>query len=172
MKFIFTMKEEQLSLYSIFLSMPICFFIECDIFKIKNTLKIKSWLKFVFRNYGIKKATINYIFCTDASLLEINLKYLSHDTLTDIITFDLKENETLQSQIISDIYISLERVLENAMTNQCSNAEELLRVMSHGVLHLLGYKDKTKKHAEIMRREEEKCIAIYCEIHNVPRGTL
>ena len=107
---------------------------------------------------------INYIFCNDAYLLEINRQYLQHDTYTDIITFEL----SLKGEpIVADIYISIERVRENAALFSSSTTEELHRVIFHGALHLIGHKDKTKEQAEQMRLQEVKWLKHYA----VSRGT-
>ena len=94
-----------------------------------------------------KIGDVNYIFCDDAYLLEINQQYLQHDTYTDIITFDYCEGDVLNG----DIFISVERVRENAQQYKVTFQEELVRVMAHGILHLCGYKDKKKAEAEEMR---------------------
>lgn len=94
---------------------------------------------------------LNYIFCSDIFLLEINKKYLNHDFFTDIISFDLSEGEA----ITGEIYISIDRVKENAITHSASFTNELLRVIFHGALHLCGYKDKKKSEITIMRKKED-----------------
>lgn len=101
---------------------------------------------------------LNYIFLNDEELLEINMQYLQHDTYTDIITFD---NSSLPKHIEGDIFISLERVEENARKYRVSTEQELQRVLAHGLLHLCGYKDKTKKEAQIMRQKEEEALALF-----------
>lgn len=100
---------------------------------------------------------VNFIFCSDDDLLEINRKHLDHDYYTDIITFDLSEKGSCK--LVSDIYISVDRVKENAKTEQVSTAIELQRVIFHGLLHLIGYKDKTKRQEEEMRSMEEKWLS-------------
>ncbi len=119
--------------------------------KIKNKLAIKNWLKSTVELEKKKLGELNYIFCSDEYLLEMNVSYLNHDTLTDIITFDNSETEGL---IVGDIFISVDRVLENAKMFEVEFAEELHRVMVHGALHLLGYKDKKKSEKEKMREKE------------------
>jgi len=105
---------------------------------------------------GLKKNIhINYIFCSDEYLLDINRKFLKHDYYTDIITFSLSESE---NTLESEIYISIDRVKENAKTLSVEFEDELLRVMFHGVLHLLGHKDKTKAQKAAMRKLENKWI--------------
>ncbi len=109
-----------------------------------------------------KKQHINslqYVFMNDEELLALNKLYLNHDTYTDIITFDLSGDHGIEGEI----YISLERVIENALTFGVSFKEELLRVMFHGVLHLMGYKDKNTKDQTAMREAETYCINLYLE---------
>jgi rRNA maturation RNase YbeY len=108
---------------------------------------------------------ISYIFCTDEKLLQINKKYLQHDTYTDVITFDYVEDDIVSG----DIFISVERVHENAHTFNVTIKEELLRVMIHGVLHLLGLKDKTQQERERMRAAENRAmqrLTEYAKNHN------
>ena len=104
---------------------------------------------------------MNYIFCSDEYLLEVNNNFLQHDFYTDIITFDLSLSKT--SPTIGEIYISVDRVKENAITHKTSFELELHRVIFHGALHLCGYKDKTKKDALLMRDKEEDCLSMYFE---------
>lgn len=126
-------------------------------FKLKEKTKLKQWIKSITEKEKHQLGTINYIFCTDDELLEINIKHLNHNTLTDIITFDYTEGKTINS----DIFISIERVTENAKKFQVSFEEELHRVMIHGVLHLCGYKDKTKADAELMRKKENGALKLF-----------
>ncbi len=121
---------------------------------IRNT---KSWLKQVIRTENKKLGELNYIFCSDAFLADINLQYLNHTTLTDIITFDTSEDGHL---IKGEIYISIERVKENATKFKVSFDQELHRVMVHGVLHLLGYSDKTSQQKKIMRKKEDAYLSL------------
>lgn len=97
---------------------------------------------------------INIIFCTDEHLLSINQEHLKHDYLTDIITFDY----TVDSRISGDLYVSIERIKENASAFNISLYQEVYRIVIHGIMHLCGYKDKTKKDAILMRQQEEKCL--------------
>lgn len=126
-------------------------------FKFKGKTKIKQWIKTVTEKEKHKVGTINYIFCTDDELLEINIKHLNHNTLTDIITFDYTEGKTISS----DIFISVIRVLENAEKFKVTFDDELHRVMIHGILHLCGYKDKTKADAELMRKKEDWALKLF-----------
>jgi probable rRNA maturation factor len=107
---------------------------------------------------GLGQVRLSYIFCTDEYLLEINKQFLNHDTFTDIITFDLSETS---DTIEGEIYISTERVAENATVFQTSYNRELHRVIFHGALHLCGYRDKKKGEKEEMRRQEEAALKLY-----------
>ena len=129
---------------------------------------VKDWIKQIASNKGFKIITLNYIFCTDEYLLDININYLNHDTYTDIVTFDQSEKKT---EIEGDIYISIDRVKENAKNQQTEYKEELLRVLAHGLLHLCGYKDKTKSDKAEMRKEENQSLSLYLT-PTVPRGTV
>lgn len=131
--------------------MAIHFFEEDIKLKLNNKREVKQWLKSVVELEGYKLTELNYIFCSDSYLLEMNINYLNHNTLTDIITFDNSEKEGV---IVGDIFISIERVEENAKKFNVEFNTELCRVMVHGVLHLLGYKDKQKKEKEKMREME------------------
>jgi probable rRNA maturation factor len=119
--------------------------------KITKKLGIKKWLKETIETEGYKLSELNYIFCSDEYLLNMNVSYLNHDTLTDIITFDNSEEDRV---IIGDIFISVDRVKENALKFKVDFLEELNRVMVHGALHLVGYKDKKKSEQEKMREKE------------------
>jgi len=125
-------------------------------FKLSNPKKTSAWLERVAKAEGSSIESLSYVFCNDKYLLSINQEYLDHDTLTDIITFDLRENS---KPIDGEIYISIPRVRENARSLGVYFDNELHRVIVHGVLHLLGYRDKTKKEKEEMRRKEEEYLA-------------
>lgn len=131
--------------------MAIHLFEEDVTLKIKNKLNIKKWLKETIENEGYKLGELNYIFCSDEYLHQMNVSYLNHDTLTDIITFD---NSDIEGKIIGDIFISIDRVNENAKKFGVEFIDELNRVMVHGALHLVGYKDKKKDEQEKMRAKE------------------
>jgi rRNA maturation RNase YbeY len=126
-------------------------------FQLKEKTKLKLWIKSIIEKEKHALGDINYIFCSDDELLEINLKHLNHNTLTDIITFDYVEGKTVSS----DIFISIDRVTENAKKFEVSFEEELRRVLIHGVLHLCGYKDKTKADAELMRKKENWALKLF-----------
>ena len=115
---------------------------------------IIKWIKNIISEEDKELLEINYIFCDDKYLLAENNKYLGHDTLTDIITFSYCEGDVISS----DIMISVERVMENSSIFENSFSEELNRVMIHGILHLVGYNDKTEKEKEIMRKKEDYYI--------------
>lgn len=125
-------------------------------FQLKNKNSYKKWLKEIVKNESRRVGELNYIFCDNAYLLDINVQYLQHDTYTDIITFDYSED----NMIAGDIFISVEMVTENAKEFAVSFEEELLRVLSHGVYHLCGYKDKTEIEAQEMRKKEEEAIKL------------
>lgn len=136
--------------------MIIDFHYETD-FQLETEDQFKSWIIKIFEIENSFCGDINYVFCGDEYLLEINREHLKHDTYTDIITFDYTTN----NQISSDIFISVDRVRENAATFANDFREELLRVMSHGILHLLGFDDKTEKDKEIMRGKESEMIKLF-----------
>ncbi len=126
-------------------------------FKITRETYYADWVSRVIESELSFPSRIDYIFCDDEYLLSINQKYLDHDTYTDIITFDYSSGK----QIEGDIFISVDRVKENAERYEVDFEDELLRVMAHGVLHLIGYGDKTKDEAEVMRAKEEKKIKMF-----------
>lgn len=116
-----------------------------------------SWLSKVIKSEGKEEGDINYIFCDDEYLLEINQQYLDHDTLTDIISFDYSTGNTIGG----DVFISVERVLENAKGFEVSFDDELRRVLVHGILHYCGYKDKSKADELLMRQKEEEKMKMF-----------
>jgi rRNA maturation RNase YbeY len=135
----------------------IAFLSEDITFELKEKLKHKAWLKDAAKAEGFKIGELNYIFCSDAYLLDINQKYLGHNTLTDIVTFDNSEDPKM---IEGDIFISIERVRENALKFDTAESE-LKRVMVHGLLHLAGYKDNGKAHKELMTIKENEHLKTY-----------
>lgn len=132
------------------------FHFETD-FKLSDTNKYAEWIASICISEDHKVGELNFIFCDDSFLLGINKKYLQHDSYTDIITFDY----SIGKKISGDIYISTERLEENAETYGVSFCNELLRVMAHGVLHLAGYKDKKEEHIKVMRSKEEEKIKMF-----------
>ncbi|HET6227242.1 MAG TPA: rRNA maturation RNase YbeY [Bacteroidia bacterium] len=126
-------------------------------FTLKKKTQLKKWIVQTIESKKRTEGDINFIFCSDAYLLTINQQYLKHNTYTDIITFDYsKESKNLP--ISGDIFISIERINENAEKFSKTAEEELYRVIIHGVLHLLGYADKTKAAKEEMTLQENKCL--------------
>jgi rRNA maturation RNase YbeY len=138
--------------------MAIYFFTEEINFELKEKLIRKRWLKSIATEAGFTIKELNYVFCSDEYLYRMNLEYLNHDTYTDIITFDNSEKEF---DIAGDIFVSIDRVGENAQTNNQKVETELNRVLVHGLLHLMGYKDKTKEESTLMRQKEEESINLY-----------
>jgi len=126
-------------------------------YNMKTKLKVKNWVKYIIETEGKMAGEITYVFCNDEHMLGMNEKYLKHDTLTDIITFDYSE----KGKLSGDIFISIERVKENAESFQTTFNQELGRVMAHGVLHLSGYKDKTSEDKKLMRTKEDFYLAAY-----------
>ena len=125
-------------------------------FKLENEVQLAEWISICIVERGFTEGEINYIFCDDAYLLKLNVEFLEHDTFTDIISFDY----TLGKLISGDIFISVERVLENAQKFNQPIDNELNRVMIHGVLHYLGFKDKFESDKQKMRFEEDKCLGL------------
>ena len=123
-----------------------------------NRTELKSFIRNIFKREGRKMEGLLYIFCNDRYLLDINRRYLNHEDFTDIISFDLSSDPTI---IHGEIYISVERVRENATKLGVSFKEELHRVVFHGALHLCGYKDKLKSDQLIMREMEDRYLGLY-----------
>jgi probable rRNA maturation factor len=120
--------------------------------------RLKKFIGKQIKKEGKELASLNYVFCSDESLLAINKEFLQHDFFTDIITFDFSEKG---QPINAEIYISVERVKENAVSYHSSFRKELQRVIFHGVLHLCGYKDKTPKDAKLMREMEDRWLSLF-----------
>ena len=118
--------------------------------------ELSKWITDLILKEGLKEGDINYIFCNDDYLLEKNVKYLNHNELTDIITFDYSIGKLLSG----DIFISIERVKDNAISYNVEVKDELQRVMVHGVLHLCGYKDKSKEEKSLMRDKEDYYLSL------------
>lgn len=133
-------------------------FFEEDIsFQLEEPNKIINWVQEIINQHQQSLEEINYIFCSDSYLLNINQEYLNHDTFTDIVTFNNSEEA---NKIESDIFISIDRIKENANSYNKSFEHELYRVMIHGVLHLLGFDDKTEEEKSVMREKEEACLSL------------
>lgn len=126
-------------------------------FELQDEAQYESWIQRIITSEGKKEGEVSYIFCDDEYLLQINMQYLDHDTLTDIISFDY----TIGNEIAGDIFISVERVKENAADFNVPFNEEMKRVMTHGVLHYCGYKDKSEADEQLMRQKEEEKIAMF-----------
>jgi rRNA maturation RNase YbeY len=136
--------------------LAINFFSEDIDFKVKDKKIIRDWIKFVAKLEGKRVGDINYIFGSDEYVKEINVSYLKHDYYTDIVTFNYNESDFLSS----DIYISIDRVNENAISFAISFDDEFYRVVIHGILHLLGYQDKELKDQKVMRKKEDEYIKV------------
>ena len=126
-------------------------------FKLDSETDYSSWISRVIASEKKKEGDINYVFCDDNYLHKINLEYLNHDTLTDIISFDY----SLGNELSGDIFISIERIRENAIEFNVSFLEELKRVMAHGILHYCGYKDKGESEEKLMRSKENEKILLF-----------
>jgi len=131
---------------------PINFFAEDISFTLKRKGFVRTWIRNTIIAENHRLRLINFIFCSDAYLLNINQQYLNHDTYTDIITFD---NSDTRNEIVGDIFISLDRIRENARELDVNETDELHRVMIHGTLHLLGYADKGKSAKALMTEKED-----------------
>ena len=119
---------------------------------------MRSWVKVLAKTHGAKGGELNYIFVDDEALLQMNIDYLDHNTYTDIITFNTSEEEKL---LEGDIFISADRVKDNAKKFKTTTEKEWIRVMAHGLLHLAGFNDKKPKEKKIMRAAEEAAIKLY-----------
>jgi probable rRNA maturation factor len=133
------------------------FFSEDIEFSLDNPEQISNWIADIIEQHEQELVTLTYIFCSDEYLHQINVEYLDHDTLTDIITFD---NADMEGTIEGDIFISIDRVRDNAATHSTSFEDELHRVIIHGVLHMLGFKDKTTEQEATMRKLEDSSLSL------------
>lgn len=136
----------------------ILFFNEDIDFQLLRKNSWKNWIKDVIHQHQEKLGEVNYIFCSDEHLLSINQLYLNHDYYTDIITFPSEINE---DEISGDLFISIDRVVEHAKDNHCPFIDELKRVMIHGILHLIGFGDKTEMESLKMRELENKAMSMF-----------
>ena len=130
-------------------------------FSLPDQNRVKEWISTLIKRHGMSVGNIGYLFCDDSFLLEANNKYLNHDTLTDIITFDYVNGNLVSG----DIMISVERVSDNSVTFGVPFTDELHRVIIHGILHLLGQGDKTDDEARIMRQREDEALALWNTIN-------
>ena len=133
----------------------ISFYYHDIVFKILDQAKLKSWIRAIAAEGNKEIESLSYVFCDDEYLLGINKTHLNHDYYTDIITFDLSENADVLN---AELYISVTRIHENAQENHSTFADELHRVMIHGVLHLLGFGDKSEEEAKEMRLRENRAL--------------
>lgn len=138
------------------MSIPIYFFNEKHSFRLRKKKKIKHWVFATIQNEGYSLENINIIFTSDDFLLEINREHLNHDYYTDIITFNYNDGKSVSS----DLYISIDRVKDNAKTQKTTFTNEIHRVIIHGVLHLIGYNDKTDQEKKRMREKENYYLEI------------
>ncbi|MBO9617370.1 MAG: rRNA maturation RNase YbeY [Dyadobacter sp.] len=136
----------------------VSFFSEDVDFKVVNPLKTKKWIKNASISEGYELSQLNYVFCSDEYLLEINKQYLDHDYFTDIITFDNSEED---NQLEGDIYISVDRVRENAATFHTDFDTEMRRVLVHGLLHLAGHDDTSEALKTAMRAKEDEYLRLF-----------
>ena len=133
------------------------FFSEKTRFKLSNSKKTASWIKSVIKKEGCSLNSLNYIFCSDEYLKEINIQYLGHNTYTDIVTFNYNPSKDV---LDGEIYISVDRVRDNAKTFESNFQAEMHRVIIHGVLHLIGFNDKTKREKALMREKEDTYLSL------------
>ena len=134
---------------------------ELDSFAFTNEKEVANWLQAILEKEQKEIAQVNYVFVSDEALLELNKEYLNHHDYTDILSFQLEENP-----IEGDIFISIDRVKENAQTYGVSTENELMRVIAHGMLHFMGYKDKSAEEAVLMRQKEEECLELVTSFIN------
>ncbi len=126
-------------------------------FELLNETQFSNWISAVIKSENKTEGEINYIFCDDNYLIEINQQYLNHDTLTDIISFDY----SVGNELNGDIFISIERVLDNSNDFNTAFDDELKRVMAHGILHYCGYKDKNETDEKLMRSKEDEKLQLF-----------
>lgn len=139
----------------------ISFHSELDSFAFTNEKEVANWLQAILEKEQKEIAQVNYVFVSDEALLELNKEYLNHHDYTDILSFQLEEHP-----IEGDIFISIDRVKENAQTYGVSTENELMRVIAHGMLHFMGYKDKSEEEAVLMRQKEEECLELVTSFIN------
>ena len=125
-------------------------------FELPDEVDLETWVELIISNKGFEPGEINFIFCDDEYLHQLNVEFLQHDTLTDVISFD----NSLGKLISGDIFISVERVRDNSLDYNVAFEEELHRVMIHGILHFLGFKDKNPEDEKVMRNEENNALLL------------
>lgn len=135
------------------------------VFRWPNKIQLKGWLGQIAAAERARIESLSYVLCSDERLKDMNRDHLNHDYYTDVLTFDLSDGSSIEGEI----YISLDRVRENATTYKTTLTIELLRVMAHGILHLLGYADHSPTEKAKMRKKEDACLSLHPD---VPRGTL
>jgi probable rRNA maturation factor len=133
------------------------FFTEDTTYQLRQRTEIRSWLNTIAKKEKYSILELNYIFCSDEYLLQMNKDFLNHDYYTDVITFD---NSEFKGKIEGDIFISIDRVRDNAKQQHTTPKDELHRVLAHGLLHLTGYKDKTTAESTLMRKKEDASLAL------------
>lgn len=136
---------------------PIEFFSEDIDFSLEDPEQVSDWIATVIEQHGQELNSLTYVFCSDNYLHKMNVEYLAHDTLTDIITFNTADENGI---IEGDVFISIDRVRDNASDAGTSFLDELHRVIIHGVLHLLGFKDKSEQDEVLMRKEEDSSLSL------------
>ena len=135
------------------------FFSEEIDFSLPSTETTQAWISTILQSHNAAVESVNFIFCSDDYLLEVNRSYLQHDYYTDIITFDNREYD--DDPLESDIFISIDRVRDNAQDRSIPFEKELHRVIIHGLLHLIGWNDKTEEEKQAMREKEEACLSLH-----------
>ena len=148
--------------------MALHIFIEHPTFKLKDKTRIKKWLTDILSHYQKRLGEINYIITDNDRILDINRTYLNHDYYTDIITFGYDETDIISG----DVYISVDTVSDNAVEYGVTLQNELMRVMSHGLLHMIGFDDQTENQKKEMRILESECIERYGQISVATKGTI
>jgi probable rRNA maturation factor len=128
-------------------------------FELPHPERLQEWIRKIIARERCRLSSLNFIFCRDSYLHQINARYLDHDSLTDIITFPYQEPPMVEG----DVFISIDRVRENAESYDAAFHEELLRVISHGILHLCGYRDKTKEEKARMTEKEDEALRLWQE---------
>jgi rRNA maturation RNase YbeY len=136
---------------------PIEFFSEDIEFELNNPDQVSEWIATVIEQHGQELSNLTYVFCSDDYLHQINVEYLDHDTLTDIITFN---NADEDGTVEGDVFISVDRVRDNSAELGTSFEDELHRVIIHGVLHLIGFRDKTEAEEKLMRKQEDSSLSL------------
>ena len=135
------------------------FFSEEIDFSLPSTETTQAWISTILQSHNAAVESVNFIFCSDDYLLNVNRSYLQHDYYTDIITFDNREYD--DDPLESDIFISIDRVRDNAQDRSIPFEKELHRVIIHGLLHLIGWNDKTEEEKQAMREKEEACLSLH-----------